>query len=370
MTLGTRRLAADAVRGFVVFTLTGVALLTVSAQFAPGYRAGGHEASLQPEPIPATPIWNPAAVLREPVEIDSHGGSVRGWILRPADAVSTPGVVLVSGAGAADRQTMLDEATALATGGVAAIVYDKRSVGYSFLSRDYGALAGDAIAAADVLRAAPTVDPARVGIAGWSEGGWVAPLAIERAPDRFSFMILASASIVTPLAQTAWTADRAIAWAPEWARRIPATALSAGRPFVDYLEFDVTTALRSVRVPVYAVWGADDPTVPVASAARQLIATLEAPPSVLVLDRVAHGLPTDNGWRAGVATWIGELPDAPPAEIRGVEPTSLLAISGLPEPAWFTSPATHLPVAVLMAVASVLVPRLHRRRSDHTEGAS
>ena len=356
------RLAGVTLSAGAIFLGTGLALLALASQFAPGFHASGPEPAIEPDPLRDT--RSPAVAAVEQGQVTVTAGDIRlnGWIVRPAgDASRVPGVVLVPGAGPSDREALLDEAVVLASAGIAAIVYDKRPEGYSFFSRDYARLADDAIAAADVLAAEDAVDPDRIGIMGWSEGGWVAPTAVERAPHRFAFLALASAPIVSPLEQVAWAVDRPISGAPDWIRRIPATALAAGRPLVDYLDFNVGQALDSVRVPVYAVWGADDWSMPVAAAERLLVERLHFEPTVRLLPGVGHELPVDTGWLGDAALWISSVPNEPPATVQGVEPSSSLGVSTLPTPTWFTSPVVHVAVAALVAAASVILPGATRR---------
>jgi len=81
-----------------------------------------------------------------------------------------PGVVLVHGSGAGTPRTkLLEEATAFARQGLAVLIYDKRSAGYSGFQRSYSQLADDALGAVRTLRDLPAVDPAKVGIWGFSE---------------------------------------------------------------------------------------------------------------------------------------------------------------------------------------------------------
>jgi uncharacterized protein len=67
----------------------------------------------------------------------------------------------------------------LAANGIATFVFDKRGTGCSkgqYLQR-FDVLSDDVIAAVSWLKTRSVVDPARVGLAGFSQGGWVAPLA-------------------------------------------------------------------------------------------------------------------------------------------------------------------------------------------------
>jgi uncharacterized protein len=70
-----------------------------------------------------------------------------------------------------------------AANGIACMVFDKRGTGGSsgVYTQYFPALAGDVAAAIAWLRAQPQIDGNRVHIAGFSQGGWVAPLAALRA---------------------------------------------------------------------------------------------------------------------------------------------------------------------------------------------
>ena len=62
------------------------------------------------------------------------------------------------------------------------LVYDKRGTGRSggAFSANFRVRAGDAAAAAAAVAARADVDRTRVGFAGYSQGGWVAPLAAQK----------------------------------------------------------------------------------------------------------------------------------------------------------------------------------------------
>lgn len=243
-------------------------------------------------------------------------------------------------------------------------------------SRDYRRLADDAIRAANVLADQDGVDPDQIGIMGWSEGGWVAPTAVQRAPDRFAFMAVASAPVVSPLAQAAWAADRPIAVAPQWIRRIPATVLAAGGGLIDYLDYDPGPALKSVQVPVYAVWGAEDKTVPVNVAVRTLLEHVEPPVIVRLLPETGHELPVQaSEWLTEAAQWTTGTTGMTGVagggdQISGTEPGSVVGLSQLPASAWFTSPQVHVLTALALAIAVLFLPlRRAHAATPFTQGA-
>ncbi len=345
-----------------------VVVLTVGAQLAPGWYPAPTLPPLAPAAAAPPPVVPALPTERVPVQVAGATGALAGWVTRPVRSSGPlPGVVLVPGAGASTRDSMRAEAETLAAAGVAVLSYDKRS-DYGALHRDYPALADDAVRAADALAQSPGVDPRRIGLLGFSEGGWVAPLALQQAPDRFAFLALLSASVVTPLQETGWGVDHLLAGWPQGVRRVPATMNAAGRSVVDYGETDVTPALAAAKVPVLAVYGADDPTVPVNAAVRRLQATVTAPLTVRIEGGQGHHPAAGSGYLTQVAE-LARTGSSGLAPLTGTEPATALGVAGTPTTRWYHHPVLQTGFSVLVAVAVGLLPwprRRGRRRSEPT----
>ncbi|MEJ3655994.1 prolyl oligopeptidase family serine peptidase [Actinomycetes bacterium KLBMP 9759] len=182
--------------------------------------------------------------------------------LPPAARPAAPGMVLVHGAGSGERDHYEREAAAFARSGIATLTYDKRTVGYSLTERSYSQLAGDALAAADVLRGRREVDPAKVGLWGLSEGGWVAPLAASRDP-RTAFVVVVGANGMTPLRQHSWAERVKVEHAGVRGSMVDAYSRTFWR-LLDAMgmfpeaHHDPAATLRSLTLPVLGVWGAKD----------------------------------------------------------------------------------------------------------------
>ena len=84
--------------------------------------------------------------------------------------------------------------------GLVALAFDKRGSGESqgdWTDASLDDLAGDATAAMAFLAARPEVDPARIGVWGVSQAGWVVPLLAGRA-QRPAFSIVVTGGGATP----------------------------------------------------------------------------------------------------------------------------------------------------------------------------
>ncbi|HMF91987.1 MAG TPA: alpha/beta fold hydrolase [Candidatus Angelobacter sp.] len=141
-----------------------------------------------------------AQVRKEDVSFQNGGVRLAGTLLLPATKSRTPAIVFVQGAGPETRSASRFLAEYFASRGMAALIYDKRGAGAStgdWQHSSFEDLAGDTDAALDYLKKRPEVDPARVGMFGSSQGGWIAPLAATRT-SRVCFVVVKSAAGVTP----------------------------------------------------------------------------------------------------------------------------------------------------------------------------
>ena len=117
-----------------------------------------------------------------------------------------PAVVFTHGSepGTRSHRGYLAWAAAFRAAGIAALVFDKRGAGESegeyVEAPDLSVPAEDLMAWVRRLRTRADVAPDRVGVLGWSQGGWVGPLAASRMSD-IAFVVSISGPGVSPLAQ-------------------------------------------------------------------------------------------------------------------------------------------------------------------------
>jgi uncharacterized protein len=145
---------------------------------------------------------------REDVQFSNGNVRLAGTLISPRSRARHPTVILVHASGAEDREYLLPFAHFLVRQGMAVLGYDKRGVGGStgdWRTASFEDLAGDVVAAVEYLKTRNDVDRTQIGLLGWSQAGWVMPLAAVRATD-IAFLISVSGAGI-PAAET--TIDQA-----------------------------------------------------------------------------------------------------------------------------------------------------------------
>ena len=136
---------------------------------------------------------------REEVRFSNGNVQLVGTLITPATQGPYPAVILVHASGAEDREYLLPFARFLIRHGMAVLGYDKRGVGAStgdWNKASFDDLAGDVLAAFDYLKTRPDIQHGQIGMLGWSQAGWVMPLAATRAKD-LAFLISISGAGVS-----------------------------------------------------------------------------------------------------------------------------------------------------------------------------
>jgi pimeloyl-ACP methyl ester carboxylesterase len=252
----------------------------------------------------------------EEVSVDSAPGvRLAGTLTLPAGNGPFPGVVLITGSGAEDRdETIYDHkpflvlADHLSRHGIAVLRLDDRGFAKStgdFAKATTADFAIDAEAAARYLRARPEINAAAVGFIGHSEGGLIAPIVAARDP-KIAFAVLMAgpgAPMIDVMAaqrlalapgmgkdvQTAARQNAGVREAVAAMRRAktPAEAQARAAPIMtrtfpelspgaiqaqtvllssdwmrELLAYDPRPALRRMRIPVLALIGSRDRQVP------------------------------------------------------------------------------------------------------------
>jgi dienelactone hydrolase len=113
----------------------------------------------------------------------SHGATLAGRLILPQGTAVVPIVILVHGAEHDSARQFNALQRMLPAEDVGAFVFDKRGTGGSNggYSQDFNLLADDAVAAMREAKRLAGRRAGRIGYQGGSQGGWVAPLAANRA---------------------------------------------------------------------------------------------------------------------------------------------------------------------------------------------
>jgi uncharacterized protein len=133
------------------------------------------------------------------------GIQLAGTLTLPEKAENVPAVILISGSGAQDRDETIFEhkpfwviADYLTRNGIAVLRVDDRGVGGSegnvsnATSEDF---AGDVLAGLKFLKTRKEIDPSKIGLIGHSEGGLVAPIAVNKTKEVAFVVLLAGPGI-------------------------------------------------------------------------------------------------------------------------------------------------------------------------------
>ncbi|GAA4225241.1 hypothetical protein FHR32_003346 [Streptosporangium album] len=310
----------------------------------------------------------------------SGGLTLHGTVLSPAQGRSArPGMVLVHGAGTGTPRTkLMGEAVEFARRGLAVLVYDKRSEGYSLFQRSYTQLADDALGAVAALHSQPGVDPAKVGIWGLSEGGWVAPIAAARSKD-IAFVVLVGANGLPPLRQQTWAVAaglrKAGASGPLVDRAVPAMyrTIADGGMFPEPY-YDPGPTIAAVRQPVLGIWGTHDLLTPPEESPPAFAGALEKGGNRHYTfhffpdaDHAAHRTPDGGvtrlpelapGYADLVGTWVGDVTAGrlPTAQTSGPAPVQDAPTVPMDPPAWWESAFLQLVMVLLFLVAFAAYP--------------
>jgi uncharacterized protein len=225
-----------------------------TASFTPaGARLGGQPA-------------NRVRVRQLEVRFRSGAATLSGTLTVPPGSGRHAAVAFVHGSGATERSYLPELQALLVRHGVAVLAYDKRGIGQSGGSypgesptaSTIDILARDAAAAVRFLRSQPEIDRARVGFAGHSQAGWIAPLAASRE-SAIRFLVILSGPTVTAdendlYQDLAGEGDRPQRLTDA---EIDAQVLARGPSGVDPMPW-----IRKLKIPALWVYGGLDKIMP------------------------------------------------------------------------------------------------------------
>lgn len=216
----------------------------------------------------------------EEVKFNSQGVTLAGSILRPEKPFAA--VVIVHGSDPVKRE--MEFAKRLAKEGIAVLTYDKRGVGESggvyvgptvgtnnIDSANLNLLSSDANEAVKTLRTYLKDKKTQIGLVGFSQAGWIIPIAASKNPQ-IQFMVLFSCPTITTLEQLRFqfytNGDDKF-----WDNHTDADAREHTKNDPDKYQFvatDPKISLNAISVPGLWLFGEKDIQIPVKLCIEQL----------------------------------------------------------------------------------------------------
>lgn len=136
----------------------------------------------------------PLPYAQEEVRFRNGDVTLAGTLLLPRSKGQHPSVILIHGSSTPSRDDFRFYGDLFVRRGIAALIYDKRQLGRNL--GDLRDLTGDALAAVELLKSRSDINPKQIGLWGFSQGGWVAPIAAARSKD-VAFVITVSGPAVS-----------------------------------------------------------------------------------------------------------------------------------------------------------------------------
>lgn len=133
-------------------------------------------------------LWPQIAIVETDTTFTSHGTQLAGRLLEPPGAgPHTPLVIYAHGSESTGWIDSARDPYQMVGRGISVFVYDKRGTGRSSgeYTQNFPRLADDLVAASAEAKRLASGRFGRFGLLGLSQGGWIAPLAAERAGAQF-----------------------------------------------------------------------------------------------------------------------------------------------------------------------------------------
>ena len=209
----------------------------------------------------------------ETITFQNGDVTLAGTLDLPAGEGPFPAIVTIHGSSPLTRNNIFNLYIShfFVQHGFVVLRYDKRGVGES--SGTYpdvdiegseaklNDLADDALAGVKFLRNHALIDPNMIGVAGMSQGGWIAPLAASKSPD-VAFAIALSGTTCT-IGQEIYYSDL-VEHDNEEAKGISLTEASdMARDYTGPPGFDPLPSLQKLDVPSLWLLGGQDSSIPV-----------------------------------------------------------------------------------------------------------
>ncbi len=268
----------------------------------------------------------PPPYKQEEISFPNGEAKLAGTLFTPLNKGPHPAVVFFHGSGPQTRESYLRFfADLFAQRGIATLIYDKRGTGAStgevwYRTGDrFDTLVADALSGVQFLLGRPDIAPKKIGLWGFSQGGWLAPLAASRSKD-IAFLMVVSGGGVTPAEQEVYDdeiklrdkgyppaevaeavallrlADDVIRGRESWEKFAAARAQAQKKEWFALLDrypvklpkeddtwqaggagldFDPRPLWEKTAIPVLAIFGESDKSTPIEESARRVESALQ-----------------------------------------------------------------------------------------------
>lgn len=233
-----------------------------------------------------------------------------GMLFVPSGQDPFPAVVVIHGSGTSTRNSRwyLTFTQYLQENGVVVLLPDKRGSEKSqgdWRSADFEELATDTLAAIRYLKNQDKVAISRIGIAGMSQGGWIAPIVANQSSD-VAFLVNFVGAAVTPQEQLRYEENhnlRQLGFLPGISNFVALMSTAyikhvGQKEFWDAIgDFDPLPYWKQLTVDAFVLYGREDTNVPSAESAEKLRALKNPRVEVKMYDGSGHALadPVDLG---------------------------------------------------------------------------
>ncbi len=220
-------------------------------------------------------------------------------------------VVFGHGSGEQTKDSCRFLADGFLSRGLATLCFDKRGVGQSsgtfvFVgAKDsiavFDDLASDIAAGVAFLRTRSEIDPARIGLAGVSQAGWIVPIAAARTQPAFMLLLVGPTVSVGIEGFYSRIVEQGSAPVEEGYRQLPS--------FNGFHGFDPKPVLESLSVPGLWLLGGEDRSIPTPASVAILdqLITTGKPYTHVVFPGFGHNLSGAPIWPE-IDKWLSKIP--------------------------------------------------------------
>jgi dipeptidyl aminopeptidase/acylaminoacyl peptidase len=274
--------------------ISGLVIVSLAVGLAVGLsgRGGGLE-------VPVIEVTGPIA---KTISFQNGDVTLAGTLDLPAGEGPFPAIVTTHGSPPLTRNDIYNLYVShfFVQHGFAVLRYDKRGAGestgnYPEVGIENGeanlnVLADDALAGVKYLKNHELIDPNMIGVSGYSQGGWIAPLAASKSPD-VAFVIAFSGPTCS-VGQEIYYSDLVEGDNGEATGISLAEASDMARDYAGPHGFDPLPSLQELNVPSLWLLGAQDSSIPIPLTVEildSLIADYGKDFSYIVYPNMNHG---------------------------------------------------------------------------------